>query len=240
MNENKMKGGEKVSTRKRIVGFLVTLFLLTVLTGCRLTLKLGSLAEIELNIPNSPFSLEINKGGKALASSDNRGLVASHFLKSPSELAPNFFLNIKLALAYACKEATKTYGAPGAINWGALEENYLIYQISLKPGQTFEFDKDLKCNFSDGQGFLSNGDGLCNFASLMYWTCQEAGLNCRAPTSHATVGNIPGVPKKYQIAIHTGHPDTQNLWVTNTSERTVMIQLIGDSDTIKVNCYQFA
>lgn len=232
-----------MSTRKRVISVLLTLILLTVSTGCRLTLKLGSLAEIEFNIPNSLLSLEITKGdGGEVFSSNNHGLIASHSLKSPGELPPAYFLNIKLALAYARGEAAKAYGAPNkaTTNWNSLKDNQLVHQIILKAGQTFEFDKDLRCNFSDAQGFLSNGDGLCHFASLMYWTCQEAGLDCRAPTSHETVGWIPGVPQQYQIAIQTAYLATQNLWVTNNTGRTMVVQLVGDSETITVSCYQFA
>lgn len=66
-----------MSTRKRGISVLLMLILLTISAGCRLTFKLGSLAEIELNIPNSLLSLEITKRGGGVVFSSTQGLSSS-------------------------------------------------------------------------------------------------------------------------------------------------------------------
>lgn len=126
------------------------------------------------------------------------------------------------------------------ISWSKVEES-THYEFSLKPGEVFAFhdqvlaeykEKVVKTtnahfNFKDGyksDGYLM-GDGVCHFASLIYWAAKDAGLTAVAPRNH-DFAEIPQVPKEYGVSIYAlpGNPATsqnQNLYITNNKEKPV-------------------
>lgn len=144
--------------------------------------------------------------------------------------------NILLTLAYM-EGAVKS---KSDISWPEVEKP-IHYEFTLKPGEGFAFhdqilsqykDKIVKTtnahfNFTDGfksDGYLM-GDGVCHFASLIYWAARDAGLDTLAPRNH-DFANIPQVPREYGVAIYAlpgdaGSSQNQNLYIVNNKEKPV-------------------
>ncbi len=143
--------------------------------------------------------------------------------------------NILLNYAYLSGGVTS---AP--INWDEVRRPSR-YEFSLKPGETFAFHGDAlpeyrnkvvrtsNAHFNGLEGFKSDGylmgDGVCHFASLIYWVASDAGLDAKAPTNH-NFAKINGISREYGVSIYNS-PNTpeanarQNLYVTNNFDKTV-------------------
>lgn len=126
------------------------------------------------------------------------------------------------------------------ISWDEIEKP-IHYEFTLKPNEEFAFhDKILPkykgnivkttnahFNYSDGyksDGYLM-GDGVCHFASLIYWAAKDAGLDAVALRNH-DFAPIPQVPREYGVSIYALPSDPvgsgyQNLYITNNKEKPV-------------------
>lgn len=143
--------------------------------------------------------------------------------------------NILLNLAYLNGEPIN----PRSVDWSRIRTPF-TYNFSLEPGQTFAYHSDVKqgygnvvkttnAHFSAQEGFKSSGylygDGVCHLASIIYWTAKDAGLHAEAPTNHDFM-KINEIPKEYGVSIYnlpgqTAANSAQNLYVTNTTSKTV-------------------
>lgn len=140
------------------------------------------------------------------------------------------------------------------INWDEIREPFK-YEFKLEPKQTFAYHEDVltqykdslvkttKAHFNDLEGFKSDGylmgDGVCHFASLIYWVAKDANLDAYAPSNH-DFAIIPEISKEYGVAIYS-HPDNkqvgqrQNLYITNNKEKAVTFKFEYDGDKVKVS-----
>ncbi len=128
------------------------------------------------------------------------------------------------------------------------------YQFELEPGKTFAFHdevmdqykdtvvKTTNARFSSKQGFKSDGhlvgDGVCHFASFINFVSTQAGLKVDAPTNH-NFATIPDVEKKYGTSIfympgQTTTSNRQNLYVTNTTDKTIAFVFSHTNTSIEV------
>lgn len=159
--------------------------------------------------------------------------------------------NILLTLSYM-DGAVK---AKKDIDWAKIEAP-THYEFSLKPEEVFAFHDVIKpdyigkvvkttnahFNYTDGfksDGYLT-GDGVCHFASLIYWAAKDAGLDAYAPTNH-NFAKIPDVPKEYGVAIYV-RPDLkqgamQNLYITNNKEKSVKFVFDYKDDNLTVTVF---
>ena len=161
--------------------------------------------------------------------------------------------NILLNVAYLDGKVTKKED----INWAEVEKP-VNYKFTLLPDKTFAFHGDVlaeykdsvvkttNANFNFDDGFKSDGyltgDGVCHFASLIYWAAKEAGLKAVAPTNH-DFHAIPGIEKKYGVAIYkmpgnTGANAMQNLYVTNNRKNPIVFEYTYKDNDLKVSIYE--
>lgn len=144
--------------------------------------------------------------------------------------------NILLTLRYM----DGTVKSAKDISWSEVEKP-THYEFSLKPGEKFAFHDQIlpaykgnvvkttnaHFNYQDGyksDGYLT-GDGVCHFASLIYWAAKDAGLEAVALRNH-DFATIPQVPREYGVSIYAkpGDPVSsqyQNLYITNNKEKPV-------------------
>ena len=153
--------------------------------------------------------------------------------------------NILLNLSYLGGKVTRRED----IKWEDIEKAY-SYSFILLPGKTFAFHDDVLPQYKDSlvkttnahfnydDGFKSDGylmgDGVCHFASLIYWVAKEAGLEAYAPSNH-NFAVIPEIDKEYGVAIYKmpGQSYTsqmQNLYITNNKENPVAFEFDYDKD----------
>lgn len=135
--------------------------------------------------------------------------------------------NILLAFSYLEGEVMDK----SQINWDEVNSDD-HYEFILNPGEQFAFHdllwekyahnvvKTTNSHFNFTDGYKTSGalygDGVCQFASLIYWAAKDAGLEAVAPANH-DFRAIPDVPREYGVSIHTAPSKgkMQNLYITN-------------------------
>jgi hypothetical protein len=157
--------------------------------------------------------------------------------------------NILLNLSYLAGKVTKK----ADIDWKEIEKP-INYKFTLLPNETFAFHDDVlekyrnsvvkttNANFNYNDGFKSDGyltgDGVCHFASLIYWASKIAGLDAYAPTSH-NFAAIPEIDRKFGVSIYKvpGQSATsklQNLYVTNNKNKPIAFNFSYKNDELKI------
>lgn len=137
--------------------------------------------------------------------------------------------NILLTVHYLANDVKN----PAKVDWNEVDSPFHT-EFTLKPGEEFAFHdgvlpqyknivKTTGVYFNSGEGFKSDGwlvgDGVCHFASLIYWAARDAGLTAYAPSNH-NFAKINDVPKKYGVAIEAPMP-MGNLYITNNLDKPV-------------------
>ncbi len=159
--------------------------------------------------------------------------------------------NILLTLSYM-DGAVKS---KSDIDWAKIEAP-THYEFTLNPGEGFAFHdtilpeykgkviKTTSAHFNYTDGFKSDGyltgDGVCHFASLIYWVAKDAELTAIAPTNH-NFAIIPDVPKEFGVAIYA-RPDLkegamQNLYITNNKAKPVKFVFDYSNDNLIVTVF---
>lgn len=147
--------------------------------------------------------------------------------------------NILLNAAYMSGKVTSKKD----VNWDTIRKPF-VYEFTLNPGQVFAYHdqvlpeyrgkvvKTTNARFNFQEGFKSDGylygDGVCHFASIIYWAAKEAKLKTIAPSNH-NFAVIPNVPREYGVAIlyMSNMPAVnakKNLYVENTFDKPVTIR----------------
>lgn len=160
--------------------------------------------------------------------------------------------NILLNAAYMSGKVTSKKD----VNWDTIR-NPFVYEFTLKPGKVFAYHdqilpeyrgkvvKTTNARFNFTQGFKSDGylygDGVCHFASIIYWAAKDAKLKALAPSNH-NFAAIPNVPKEYGVAIlyMPNMPAVnakKNLYVENTLDTPVTIRFrqVNNKLSVSVN-----
>ena len=161
--------------------------------------------------------------------------------------------NILLNLSYLGGKVTKKE----EINWENINKPY-NYSFTLLPGKTFAFHEDVlpqykdtltkttnaHFNYDDGYKFsgLLVGDGVCHFASLIYWVAKNAGLDAYAPTNHDFMV-IPGIDREYGVSIfkmpgQINANAMQNLYVTNNKKNPVVFDFNYKDGDLKLSIFE--
>lgn len=156
--------------------------------------------------------------------------------------------NILLNLSYLGGKVTKRED----IKWEDIDDPY-SYSFALSPGKTFAFHEDILSQYKDSltkttnahfnydDGFKSDGylmgDGVCHFASLIYWVSKNAGLDVYAPSNH-NFAVIPEIDKEYGVAIYKMPGQVQanamqNLYVTNNKDKPVIFEFDYRDEELK-------
>lgn len=157
--------------------------------------------------------------------------------------------NILLNFAYLRGDVSNSSG----INWDEVQKP-TTYDFTLEPGKVFTYHDDVlpqyagkvvkttHAHFNAQEGFKSDGylmgDGVCHFASLLYWAAKDAGLSAYAPSNH-DFAQIPQIPREYGVAIYSEPGATyanarQNLYITNNQNVPVTFRLAFDGHDLKV------
>ena len=157
--------------------------------------------------------------------------------------------NILLTLHYMAG----TVKGKNDVSWDNIEKP-LDYEFSLEPGQTFAFHdqvdpkynknvvKTTNAHFNYADGFKSDGylmgDGVCHFASLIYWAAKDAGLATNKVVAH-DFAKINEVPKEYGVSIYAAPENfangaRQNLYITNDLEKPVTFGFNFDGTNLTV------
>jgi len=161
--------------------------------------------------------------------------------------------NILLNIAYLSGKVTEK----GDINWHEIKKP-LTYKFTLAPKKTFAFHQDVlekyknsvakttnaRFNFDDGfksDGYLM-GDGVCHFASLIYWVAKNAGLDAYATTNH-DFAIIPEIDKKYGVSIYKMPGQIslnaiQNLYVTNNKQNPSVFEFTYQNGKLKFSIFE--
>lgn len=161
--------------------------------------------------------------------------------------------NILLTVKYLAGENID----PKKMNWETIEKPF-EYKLTLKPGETFAFHDDVlpeydgkvvkttNAHFNAQEGFrfsgLLFGDGVCHFASLLYWVAKDAGLETVAHVNH-NFANIPEVPGEYGVSIYA-YPgkqygdQMQNLYITNNKNREIAFEFKYDGENLKITAIE--
>lgn len=158
--------------------------------------------------------------------------------------------NILLNYSYLAEKVKKR----GDINWEEVQKAS-SYSFMLLPGKTFAFHEDVLPQYKDSltkttnahfnyeDGFKSDGylmgDGVCHFASLIYWVAKNAGLDAYAPTNH-NFAIIPEIDREYGVAIYKmpgqiSANAMQNLYVTNNKENPVIFEFEYQNGELKLS-----
>ena len=161
--------------------------------------------------------------------------------------------NILLNLSYLGGKITKKED----INWENINKPY-SYSFTLLPGKTFAYHEDVlsqykdtlvkttNANFNWNDGFKSDGylmgDGVCHFASLIYWVAKNAGLDAYAPTNHDFMV-IPGIDREYGVSIfkmpgQINANAMQNLYVTNNKKNPVVFDFNYKDGDLKLSIFE--
>ncbi len=143
--------------------------------------------------------------------------------------------NILLNLAYL----SGSVKSKADINWDTLQKS-TEYTFVLRPNETFAFQdsvldeykdslvKTTNAHFNSKEGFLSDGylvgDGVCHFASIIYWAAKDAGLDALRTKSHS-IAKIQEVPDEFGVSIYvdpnSGYGARNNLYVTNNKDHDI-------------------
>ena len=137
-------------------------------------------------------------------------------------------------------------------------EQPAAYRLVLQPGETFAFHDAVlptyapsvttttNAHFNGTEGFKSDGylmgDGVCHFASLLYWSAKDAGLDAYAPVNH-DFAFIPEVPKEYGVSIYNTPADSytsavQNLYIRNNKATPVVFTFVYNGKTLSITVYE--
>ncbi len=210
----------------------------TILTSVMLVLHLGSGA---VSLPTAPHS----QAPKVLAEQEY-SLLDRYKVESVNSV---FADNILLTLSYMDGQTKE--GQP--VNWDQVHKPGQ-YQFDLKPGQTFAFHDQIlnqyknsvvqttNAHFNSTEKFKSDGwligDGVCHLASFINVVSSKAGLSVDAPTKHDFAA-IPDVAKQFGTAIYyvpgeASISSKQNLYVTNTSDKTIAFVFNHTQDSLKI------
>ena len=152
--------------------------------------------------------------------------------------------NILLALNYMEGEVKDK----ASLNWENVEKpNH--FEFTLKPGEKFAFHNEAlpeykenvvqttNSNFGWADGYKSDGylvgDGVCHFASLIYWAAKDANLVAYAPANH-NFATIPDIPKEYGVSIRAPHA-SQNLYIVNDKDYHVIFAFDYDGENLSVS-----
>ena len=138
------------------------------------------------------------------------------------------------------------------IDWAKVESPKHV-EFSLAPSDRFAFHdqiladykenvvKSTNAHFNYQDGFKSDGylmgDGVCHFASLIYWAAKDASLDVYAPTNH-NFATINEIPKEYGVSIYAlpnafSVSANQNLYIKNNLDKTV--NFVFDFDGINLS-----
>ena len=160
--------------------------------------------------------------------------------------------NILLTIKYLSGEQID----PKNINFDEIRKPF-EYKLIVKPGESFAYHDDIlpefegkvvmttNAHFNAQEGFRSSGwlvgDGVCHFASLLYWAARDAGLEIVAHVNH-NFANIPEVPKEYGVSIYAypgkQHTDQmQNLYITNNKEQEIVFEFVYNGENLKISVY---
>jgi hypothetical protein len=158
--------------------------------------------------------------------------------------------NILLNLSYLAGKVTKKTD----IDWNEVKKP-MNYKFVLLPNKTFAFHDDVlekyknsvvkttNANFNFDDGFKSDGhltgDGVCHFASLIYWASLSAGLDAYAPTSHDFAA-IPEIARKFGVSIYkmpgkSLTSELQNLYVTNNKNKPIVFNFTYKDSKLKLS-----
>lgn len=161
--------------------------------------------------------------------------------------------NILLNLAYLSGEVK----SKADINWDELLKSK-EYTLVLRPNETFAFHDSVleeykgtlvattNAHFNSKEGFLSDGylvgDGVCHFASIIYWAAKDAGLDALRTKSHS-IAKIQEVPDEYGVSIYvdpsSGYGARNNLYITNNKEHDVKFRFeYTEGGALKVTVVQ--
>ncbi len=140
------------------------------------------------------------------------------------------------------------------ISWENVEKPYK-YEFTLNPGEGFAFHdqilpeykevvvKTTNAHFNSTDGFKSDGylvgDGVCHFASLIYWAAKDAGLSTLSLASH-DFAKINEVPREYGVSIKYmpgafANSSRQNLYIVNSFDKPVTFEFDYDGAVLEVN-----
>lgn len=162
--------------------------------------------------------------------------------------------NILLNLHYLAGKVKKKED----INWENIQRP-MNYSFTLLPNETFAFHEDVllkykdsvvrttnaRFNFDDGFKFsgLLFGDGVCHFASLVYWVAKEAGLEAYAPVNHS-FAVIPEIAQEFGVSIYKMPGQEmanamQNLYITNNKDKAITFKFSYKDNKLQVSIEQF-
>jgi hypothetical protein len=158
--------------------------------------------------------------------------------------------NILLNLAYMDGKVD----SPKDIKWDEIQKPF-SFEFELEPNKTFAFHEDVEQKYKDTlvkttnahfnaqEGFKTDGylfgDGVCHFASLIYWVAKDANLLAEAPVNH-DFAQIPDIPKEYGVSIYSkpyskGSNAQQNLYITNNKGKPVSFKFEYQDNKVKVS-----
>lgn len=182
-------------------------------------------------------------------------VVASHTI-SLEKRYDNAFVNdvfkdnILLNLAYLENRVKSTE----KIDWNEVEKPS-HFELKLEKNELFAFHEDVlpeysglksttsHAHFNSSEGFKSDGylvgDGICHFASLIYWAAKDAGLDAKAPTNH-DFAKINEIPAEYGVAIYymPGAKEAsaqQNLYIKNSKDKSITFAFDYDGENLSVS-----
>jgi hypothetical protein len=154
-----------------------------------------------------------------------------------------FVDNILLAIRYMDGEIQK--GQP--IDWDKIRSPGQA-TFTLNPGESFAFHDNLVPEFKDSvvqttnarfnsaEGFKYDGfivgDGVCHLASFINEIATQAGLAVHAPVRH-DFAPIPDIDRTFGTSINS-NGTVQNLYVTNTSDKTIVFIFEHNSQSLKI------
>lgn len=128
-----------------------------------------------------------------------------------------------------------------------------VYEYKLETGEAFAYHdhidpkykvvKTTNSHFNGSEGFKHSGnlmgDGVCHFASLIYYAAKDANLEAVAPVNHDFAA-IPDIPREYGVAIYNepSNPkigEKQNLYIVNNKGKPVYFRYEYKDNQLKVS-----
>lgn len=180
-------------------------------------------------------------------------ILATHEISLEERYYPVQKENILLNLAYMDGRVKSKED----INWDEIAKPFHA-EFKLDPGKTFAFHDDIlpeyqdslvkttQAHFNSQEGFKPGGslfgDGVCHLASLIYWVALDAGLEAKAPTNHDFMA-IPEISREHGVSIYNnpavlGSNAQQNLYITNSKDKTITFKFEYDGTNLKVSALQ--
>ena len=141
------------------------------------------------------------------------------------------------------------------ISWSEIDKAGFESSFTLKPAEVFAFHDDLlpeykdkevittNAHFISKEGFKSDGylfgDGVCHLASFIKVAAEKSGLIVKAPTRH-DFAKIPDIDMEDGVSIFSrigasGQYALQNLYVTNTKDKSVSFNFYFDGKTLTIS-----